>query len=192
MEPARIYPWRKMRRSRAPSIAPDTFFVAQSWADCITNMAGFNFRQPQGASPDSISVASKIEFPTGTGDLQHQSASTRLSRAGTGFGAMVAAGRGVRVTLEVAALFAATSARTGATFIAFNRARTSGVRPGKDATGVKSGVWSLPTRRPEYATSPSVVASTSPGRSESSARSTGARPAGLWPLQVQSARSAFR
>ena len=81
---------------------------------------------------------------------------------------MVAAGRGVRVTSEVAALFAATSARTGATFIAFNRARTSGVRPGKDATGVKSGVWSLPTRRPEYATSPSVVASTSPGRSESS------------------------
>jgi transposase InsO family protein len=34
-----------MRRSRAPSIGPDTFFVAQSWADCITNMAGFNLRQ---------------------------------------------------------------------------------------------------------------------------------------------------
>jgi hypothetical protein len=34
-----------MRRSRAPSIAPGTFFVAQSWADCITNMAGFNLRQ---------------------------------------------------------------------------------------------------------------------------------------------------
>jgi hypothetical protein len=42
-----IYPWRKMRRSRAPSIAPGTFFVAQSWADCITNMAGFNLRQAQ-------------------------------------------------------------------------------------------------------------------------------------------------
>src|SRR5258708_20605280 len=41
--PARIYPWRKMRRSRAPSIAPGIFFVAQSWADCITNMPGFNF-----------------------------------------------------------------------------------------------------------------------------------------------------
>ena len=41
--------------------------------------------------------------------------------------------------------------------------------------------------------SPSVAAITSPGRSEpSSARATGARPAGLWPLQVQSARSAFR
>src|SRR6202035_92914 len=47
MGPARIYPWRKMRRSRAPSIAPGTFFVAQSWADCITNIAGFNLRQAQ-------------------------------------------------------------------------------------------------------------------------------------------------
>jgi hypothetical protein len=47
MRPARIYPWRKMHRSRAPSIAPGTFFVAQSWADCITNMAGFNLRQAQ-------------------------------------------------------------------------------------------------------------------------------------------------
>jgi hypothetical protein len=36
-----------MRRSRAPSIAPGTFFVAQSWADCITNMVGFNLRQAQ-------------------------------------------------------------------------------------------------------------------------------------------------
>jgi hypothetical protein len=36
-----------MRRSRVPSIAPDIFFVAQSWADCITNMAGFNLRQAQ-------------------------------------------------------------------------------------------------------------------------------------------------
>jgi hypothetical protein len=45
MAPARIYPWRKMRRSRAPSIAPGAFFVAQLWADCITNMAGFNLRQ---------------------------------------------------------------------------------------------------------------------------------------------------
>jgi len=36
-----------MRGSRVPSIAPGTFFVAQSWADCITNMAGFNLRQAQ-------------------------------------------------------------------------------------------------------------------------------------------------
>jgi hypothetical protein len=27
-----------MHRSRAPSTAPGTFFVAQPWADCITNM----------------------------------------------------------------------------------------------------------------------------------------------------------
>src|ERR1700732_1630636 len=37
-----------MHRSRAPSIAPGTFFVAQSWAGCITNMPGFNLRQAQG------------------------------------------------------------------------------------------------------------------------------------------------
>ena len=36
-----------MRRSRALSIALGTFFVAQSWEDCITNMAGFNLRQAQ-------------------------------------------------------------------------------------------------------------------------------------------------
>jgi hypothetical protein len=35
----------KEHRSRAPSIAPGTFFVAQPWADCITNMPGFNLRQ---------------------------------------------------------------------------------------------------------------------------------------------------
>jgi hypothetical protein len=45
MGPARIYPWRKMHRSRAPSIAPGTFSVAQSWADSITDMPGFDLRQ---------------------------------------------------------------------------------------------------------------------------------------------------
>ena len=48
---------------------------------------------------------------------------SRLSRAGTGFGVMVAAGSGVRVTSEVDALFAAMSARAGATVISFNWAR---------------------------------------------------------------------
>src|SRR5258708_24611314 len=47
MGPARIYPWRKMHRPRAPSIAPGTYFVAQPWADCITNMLAFNLRQAQ-------------------------------------------------------------------------------------------------------------------------------------------------
>jgi hypothetical protein len=36
-----------MRRSPVPSIAPGTFSVAQSWADCTTNVAGFNLRQAQ-------------------------------------------------------------------------------------------------------------------------------------------------
>jgi hypothetical protein len=47
MGPARIYPWRRMHRSRAPSIAPGTFFVVPSWAGFITNMPGFNLRQAQ-------------------------------------------------------------------------------------------------------------------------------------------------
>jgi hypothetical protein len=47
MGPARIYPWKRMHRSRAPSIAPGTFFVAQSWADSITDMPGLNLRQAQ-------------------------------------------------------------------------------------------------------------------------------------------------
>src|SRR4029077_9646442 len=60
MGPARIYPWRKMHRSRAPSIAPGTFFVAQSWAGCITNMvrqekpdasSGCNSRPGKGNEP---------------------------------------------------------------------------------------------------------------------------------------------
>ena len=51
----------------------------------------------------------------------------------------------------------------------------------------------MPDLTPEYATSPLAVAITSPERSEvSSERSTGARPAGSRPLQVQSARSALR
>src|SRR6201993_1233948 len=58
MGPARIYPCRKMHRSRAPSIAPGTFFVAQPWADCITNMPGFNLRKAQpadhGLRPDDL------------------------------------------------------------------------------------------------------------------------------------------
>src|SRR5260370_5609545 len=64
MGPARIYPWRKMHRSRAPSIAPGTFFVAQPWADCITNMPGFNLRQAQvDESPDQeTTLAASEEF----------------------------------------------------------------------------------------------------------------------------------
>jgi hypothetical protein len=42
-----IYPWRRMHRSRSPSIAPGKFFVAHSWAGCITNIPGFNLRQAQ-------------------------------------------------------------------------------------------------------------------------------------------------
>jgi transposase InsO family protein len=45
--PARIYPWRRMRRSRVPSNGPGRFFAAQFSAGCTTNMSGFDFRQAQ-------------------------------------------------------------------------------------------------------------------------------------------------
>jgi hypothetical protein len=59
------------------------------------------------------------------------------------------AGSGCRIAWEVDTLFAAMSPRAGAPFTSSIRARTYGVRPGEDATGVKSGFWSLPTRMPE-------------------------------------------
>src|ERR1700686_3402979 len=45
MRPARIYPWRRMRRFRAPSSGLDKFFAAQFSAGYITNMSGFDLRQ---------------------------------------------------------------------------------------------------------------------------------------------------
>jgi hypothetical protein len=54
-----------MHRSRAPSIAPGTFFVAQSWADCITNIAGFNLRQAQPTCDIRSQVAQKKGAPEG-------------------------------------------------------------------------------------------------------------------------------
>src|SRR5712692_6018336 len=47
MRYARIYPWRRTRRSRAPSNGPDAFFVAQFSAGYTTNMFGFDLRQGQ-------------------------------------------------------------------------------------------------------------------------------------------------
>src|SRR5258705_9677686 len=47
MRYARIYPWRRTRRSRAPSNQPEAFFVAQFSAGYTTNMFGFDLRQGQ-------------------------------------------------------------------------------------------------------------------------------------------------
>src|SRR5713101_8408477 len=47
MRYARIYPWRRTRRSRAPSNGPDPYFVAQFSAGYTTNMFGFDLRQGQ-------------------------------------------------------------------------------------------------------------------------------------------------
>src|SRR6266481_2160603 len=58
MRYARIYPWRRTRRSRAPSNGPDAFFVALFSAGYTTNMFGFDLRQGQLPSrPDSSAPA---------------------------------------------------------------------------------------------------------------------------------------
>jgi hypothetical protein len=44
---ARIYPWRRTRRSRAPSNGPDAFFVARFSAGYTTNVFEFDLRQGQ-------------------------------------------------------------------------------------------------------------------------------------------------
>src|SRR5205809_8060131 len=119
--------------------------------------------------------------------------SARFALVETVFGTEVAGGATSRLASGGGVSLASISAATGATFISPSRARVSAVRPGFEATGVNSAAWLAPTRTPEYATSPSVVATTSPGRSEvSRVSSTGANPAGSRPLQVQSARSALR
>src|SRR6266478_4863071 len=92
MGPARIYPWRRMHPSRALSIAPGTFFVAQSWAGCITNMPGFNLRQAQpGKRLGAVIVG--VEFvgrqpvirggrkPDDQGHAQHKEHEQRLGMA---------------------------------------------------------------------------------------------------------------
>src|SRR5258708_25286558 len=47
MRYARIYPWRRTRRFRAPSNGPEAFFVAQFSAGYTTNMFGLDLRQAQ-------------------------------------------------------------------------------------------------------------------------------------------------
>src|SRR5471032_2290221 len=90
MGPARIYPWRKMHRSRAPSIAPSTFFVAQSWADYITNMPGFNLRQAQvlcltynegGSDCSFTSYAECLEAESGIGAVCFDNIAISLTTA---------------------------------------------------------------------------------------------------------------
>jgi hypothetical protein len=86
MGPARIYPWKRMHRSRAPSIAPGTFFVAQSWADSITDMPGFNSRQAQGCVLEAAAIGPKVQQRSTSCDLSGKiltrPTSLRLCRPG--------------------------------------------------------------------------------------------------------------
>src|ERR1700730_7966543 len=72
MARAHISPWRRMRRSRAPSNGLGRFFAAQFSAGCTTNMPGFDFRQAQG---QFFAEDSDI------GNLSHEE-TRRLSTAG--------------------------------------------------------------------------------------------------------------
>src|SRR5258707_10483697 len=58
MRYARIYLWRRTRRSRAPSNGPEAYFVAQFSAGYTTNMFGFDLRQGQ-AKIRSISLSER-------------------------------------------------------------------------------------------------------------------------------------
>jgi hypothetical protein len=63
MAPARIYPWRRMRRSCAPSNGPGRFVASQFSAGCTTNMFGFDFRQaqpPGSAQPTILSGSASL------------------------------------------------------------------------------------------------------------------------------------
>src|SRR5258708_16306450 len=63
MARASIYPWRRMRRSRAPSNGLGRFFAAQFSAGCTTNMSGFDFRQAQPALTLKEAVAAAKALP---------------------------------------------------------------------------------------------------------------------------------
>src|SRR5258705_5730051 len=62
MRYARIYPWRRTRRSRAPSNRPEAFFVAQFSAGYTTDMFGFDLRQGQSRSPRYRLVNDLVNF----------------------------------------------------------------------------------------------------------------------------------
>src|SRR5450756_424585 len=48
MRCARTYRWVRMHRHHAVFTEPGIFFAVRSWADCITNMFGFDLRQAHG------------------------------------------------------------------------------------------------------------------------------------------------
>jgi hypothetical protein len=61
MRYARIYPWRRTRRSRALWNGPDAFFVAQFLQGSTTNMSGFDLRQGQGVDMSAVAFGFGID-----------------------------------------------------------------------------------------------------------------------------------
>jgi hypothetical protein len=92
MGPTRIYPWRKTHRSPARSIAPGTFFVAQPWADCITNMPGFNLRQAHVGQPKGENrIGAEIVGETDDRDQRAKCDDAELEAEANGFGRQIPA-----------------------------------------------------------------------------------------------------
>src|SRR3981189_494254 len=52
-----------MRRSRAPSNWPESFFAARSWAGCTTNMFGFDLRQAQALDAFKEHIPDESRWP---------------------------------------------------------------------------------------------------------------------------------
>jgi len=65
------YPWRRTRRSRAPSNGPDAYFVAQFSAGYTTNMFGFDLRQGQAPVSRQIQRIGSIKSHAILGGLHH-------------------------------------------------------------------------------------------------------------------------
>src|ERR1700724_3611487 len=78
MARARISPWRRMRRSRAPSNGLGGFFAAQFSAGCTTNMSGFDCRQAQARR--MVVVFHSPELPDDT-PIERVLFSTRIQNA---------------------------------------------------------------------------------------------------------------
>src|SRR5712671_4913620 len=78
MRYARIYPWRRTRRFRAPSNGPEAFFVAQFSAGYTTNMFGFDLRQ--GQALDHENRKTPISKPAANAQRPNVQAETRRTR----------------------------------------------------------------------------------------------------------------
>ena len=70
-----------MRRSRAPSNWPGSFFAARSWAGCTTNMFGFDLRQAQYLTAPIVGAIVAAILHTGLARLAQEGTAAEPGRA---------------------------------------------------------------------------------------------------------------